>query len=246
MSSHAAEAARLAPAQDVRSKTRWLAALVIPIGPGAVALLRFVLPYFTASDSEAIVKSVVANPQGQSAVLWLGFIAMLTLIPGVIWVGRVTRRAAPRLTAAALLLLVPGYISLSALLAGDLLLWIGAEQGVEQTVLASMYEAAHPTTYIGMGIFVLGHVVGTILLGIAMWRSSRLPRWAAVMTVLSQPLHFAAAFFIGSPPLDLVAWGLNAVGFAAVSAAVMRMSDDEWDLPPAPASEARRRIAANS
>ncbi|HWC13136.1 MAG TPA: DUF4386 family protein [Actinomycetota bacterium] len=238
MSAHAADAARLAPARDLRSKTRWLAALVIPIGPAAVALLRFVLPYFTAPDSKAIVKSVVTKPDSQSAVLWLGLLAMLTLIPGVIWVGRVTRHAAPRLTAAALLLLVPGYISLSGLLAGDLLLWIGAEQGVDQNVVAAMYETAHPTTYIAMGIFVLGHVVGTILLGLAMWRSSRVPRWAAVITVVSQPLHFAAAFFIGSPPLDLVAWGLNAAGFAAVSAAVIRMSDDQWDLPPAPVNEA--------
>ncbi len=233
MSTVAANAPRVAAAHDVRRKARWVAAVVIPIGPAAVALLRFVLPYFTAPDPEAIVDAVVANPQDQSLVLWLGFVAMLTLIPGVLWVGRVTRRAAPRLTAAALLLLVPGYISLSALLASDLLLWVGAEQGVEPNVLARMYEAAHPTTYIAMGIFVLGHVVGTILLGIAMWRSSRVPRWAALMTIVSQPLHFVAAVIVGSPPLDLIAWGLNALGFAAVSVAAIRLPDDEWDLPPA-------------
>lgn len=55
-----------------------------------------------------------------------GFAAVLTLVPGVLWVGRLTRRHAPRLTAAALLLVVPGYLSLGWFASTDTLLWAGA------------------------------------------------------------------------------------------------------------------------
>lgn len=217
---------------DLRRSSRWLAALLIPLGPVAVAVLRFVLPYFTADDPAAIVHKVIAHPGEQSLVLWLGFVAVLTLVPAVLWVARLTRRRAPGTTAAALLLAVPGYLSLSWLAGSDVLLWIGAREGVDPGILVRMYEAAHPTSNIAAGLFVLGHVLGTLLLGIAMWRSRTVPRWAAVMTIVSQPLHFVAAVIVLSPSLDLIAWGMNAVGFAAAAIAVLRLPDDEWDLPP--------------
>jgi hypothetical protein len=221
---------------DLRRSTRWVAALLIPIGPAAVAVLRFVLPYFTADDPSTVVQNVIAHPGRQSLVLWLGFIAVLTLVPAVLWVGRLTRRRAPTVTAAALLLAVPGYLSLGWLAGSDVLLWIGAREGVDPGTLARMYEAAHPTSNAAAGLFVLGHVIGTVLLGIAMWRSRTVPRWAALMTIVSQPLHFVAAIIVMSPSLDLIAWGMNAVGFAAAAAAVLRLPDDEWDLP------AQRRV----
>jgi hypothetical protein len=220
-----------APA-DPRRRTRWLAALIIPIGPAAIALLRYVLPYATVDDTEAIVDKVVAEPGTQSLVIWLGFVGVLTLVPAVLWVGRLTRRRAPKMTAAALLLLVPGYLSLGVLLGTDVLLWAGAHEGVDPSLLVRLYDTAHPTTYIAAGLFVLGHVIGTVLLGVAMWRSGAVPRWAAAATMVAQPLHFVAAVIVGSPSLDLFAWGLNAVGFAAASVAIVRLSDDDWDLPP--------------
>jgi hypothetical protein len=54
------------------------------------------------------------------------------------------------------------------------------------------------------------------------------PRAAALAVLVSQPLHFVAAVVVGSHWLDLFAWGLNAVGFAAVAMVVLRMTDREW------------------
>ncbi|MGH3734110.1 MAG: hypothetical protein ACRDT6_00520 [Micromonosporaceae bacterium] len=218
---------------DTRRAARWLAALVLPIGPAAVAVLRFVLPYTAVDDPAAMTRSVVAHPEVESLVLWLGLAAVLALVPGVLWVGRLTRRRAPVLTAVALLLLVPGYVALAVMLSADELLWTGAAAGVDPATLTRMAETGHPTVDVAAGLFVLGHVVGTVLLGVAMWRSATVPRWAAVATMVSQPLHFVAAVILVSPALDLAAWGLNLVGFAAASLAILRLSDGEWDLPPA-------------
>lgn len=217
---------------DVRHATRWLAALVIPVGPAAVAVLRWQLPYTTADEPRDVVAAVSADPNAQSLVLWLGFVAILTLVPGVLWVGRLTRRHAPRLTAAALLLLVPAYLALGWLIAGDVVLWAGAHEAVDADTLTVLYSAIRPTSALAAVFFVPGHVIGTIVLGVAMWRSRRIPRWAALLTMVSQPLHFVAAVVLVSPPLDLVAWGMNAVGFATAAVAIVRTADDQWDLPP--------------
>jgi len=218
---------------DLRRYSRWLAVLLLPIGPAAIAVLRFVLPYSTVDAPAEVTAKVIGHPGTMSLVLWLGFVGILTLVPGVLAVGRLTRRSAPRLTAAALVLAVPGYLVLAWLVSSDLLLWAGATVRLDAATLTRLFEATHPSVDVGAGVFVLGHVVGTVLLGLAMWRSRAVPRWAAVLTMLSQPLHFVAAVVVASPALDLVAWGMNAVGFAAAAVVIATLPDDEWDLPPA-------------
>lgn len=207
---------------DTRPAARWLAALVLPIGPAAVALLRYVLPYDTVDDPATIVGKVMAEPGRASFVLWLGFIAIVTLVPAAYFVGGLTRRGAPRLTAVALVLLVPGYLALPWLASSDYFVWAGAEAGLDAGAITRMYETTHPTVDVAGLFFVLGHVVGTVLLGIALWRTRVVGRWAAACTIVSQPIHLVAAVIIVSHTLDLIGWGLQAVGFAAVGWAILR------------------------
>lgn len=213
---------------DLRRVTRILAAIILPIGPAAVALLRFVLPYKTTDSSTEIVHRIAAHQDRGSLVIWLGLIATLTLVPAVIWVGRVTAGRAPRLTAAALLLLIPAYLCLPFLVSSDAGALFGIERHLPTQVVADMYTSTHPVMIVAGVVFVLGHVVGTVLLGVALLRSGMIPAWAAWVTILAQPLHFVAAVVVGSHLLDLFAWGLNAVGFATVSVAILRLSDESW------------------
>jgi hypothetical protein len=219
---------------DLRHASRVLAAIILPIGPLAVALLRFVLPYTTADDGEDAVRLITTHQAAQNAVVWLGFVACLALVPGVIFAGRVVGRAAPRLAAVATVLMVLGYLSLAWLAVGDAYLLFGVRHHLPAGVLTSMYESVHPAAAVAAGLFVLGHVFGTILLGIAMLRGRVVPTWAAVVTIIAQPIHFVAAVIVPSHSLDLFGWGLNAVGFAALSVAILRLPDDEWGPAPRP------------
>ena len=209
--------------------SQWLAAILLPIGPAAIAVLRLIVPYNTTDDAETVVRKVAADPGAQSLAVWMGFVGVLTLVPAVLWVARLTRRAAPRTTALALVLLVPAYLSLGMLVAGDAALLFGVQERLDPAVLARLYEAPHPTTAIVGVLFVVGHVLGTVLLGLAMWQSRAVPRWAAVLTMIAQPLHFVAAVILASHSLDLLAWGLNAVGFAVAGLAVLRQPGDQWE-----------------
>ena len=217
---------------DLRHASRVLAAVLLPIGPAAVAALRFVLPYTTADDSADVVRSIEAHQTAQSAVVWLGFVASLTLVPAVIFAGRAVGRSSPRLAAVATPLLVLGYLSLPMLVATDAAALFAIRHGVSTETAAGMYEGFHPVVYVAGGLFVVGHVLGTILLGVGMLRGRVIAPVLAWATIVAQPIHFVAAVILGSHWLDLFGWGLNAVGFAALAVAILRLSDDEW--APAP------------
>jgi hypothetical protein len=224
-------ATRTTQVTDTRGISRWTAAILLPIGPAAVAVLRYVLPYDTVDDTSTMAAKVIAEPGRASAVLWLGFIAVLTLVPAAYAVGKLTRRRAPKLTLVALALLIPGYLSLGWLAGADQLLWSGADAGLDGAALTRIAEAVHPTGEIAGAFFVLGHVLGTILLGIALWRARTTQRWAALAVIVSQPIHLVAAVIIPNHTLDLIGWGLQAAGFAAVGWAIVKLRNDEWDLP---------------
>ncbi|MGW6278730.1 hypothetical protein [Kribbella sp. NPDC055071] len=217
---------------DVRPLSRWVAALVLPIGPLAIALLRYFLPYYTVDDVPTIVNKTVGNLDRASLVAWLGYIGILTLVPGAYAVGRLTRRRAPWVTAIALFLVVPGYLSLPWTASSDLFTWSAGTAGLDPADITKAVEATHGSMNLAGTVFVIGHVLGTILIGVAMWRSRIVARWAAVAVLVSQPIHFIAAIIIPNHTLDLIGWGLQAVGYAVVALAILRMSNDEWQPLP--------------
>lgn len=218
-----------APRIDVRTASRWFAALILPIGPAAVALLRYFLPYDTVDDSATITSKVMADPGRTSLMLWLGFIAMLTLVPGAYFVSRLIHSRAPWLTSVSLLLVVPGYLVLPWMASGDAFAWSAGQAGLDPASIAKAAELPHGSVSLAAAVFVVGHVLGTILLGSALWRSRMVPRWAAVATAISQPIHVIAAIVLVSHTLDLFGWGLQAAGFAAVGWAILRLRDEDWE-----------------
>jgi hypothetical protein len=207
------------------SWTTWAVVILLPVGPAAIAVLRLLLPYYTASDSSAMVAAVQAHPGRQSAVIWLTYVGILLLVPGMLAAARLARSGSPRLTAWAVALLVPGYLSLGGFAAEDHLLWSAHRAGLSAADSAALVDASHPSIGVSIGVFVVGHVVGTVLLGLALLRSGRIPAWAAWAIVVSQPLHFVTTVFLGSPQVDFVAWSLTAVGMAMVGRALVTSSE---------------------
>ncbi len=200
----------------------WAVALLLPIGPAAIAVLRLILPYYTAGDSADMVAAVNAHPGRQTAVIWLAYVGILTLVPGLFAAARVCRDGAPRLTAWALALSVPGYLSLGMLIGNDEILWSTSNAGLSVHDASSVVDAGHPAIDLSIGVFVIGHVVGTVLLGLALLRSGRIPVWAGWVIAVSQPLHFVATVILGSPQVDFVAWSMTAAGLAVVARQVLK------------------------
>ena len=98
----------------------------------------------------------------------------------------------------------------------DHLLWSASDAGLSGADAVAVVDAGHPS----IGVFVLGHVVGTVLLGLALLRSGRIPVWAGWAIAVSQ-LHFVATVILGSPQVDFVARSMTALGMAFVARVVL-------------------------
>jgi hypothetical protein len=206
-----------------RSRAARLGILVVlPLAPAFVAVLRFILPYFQSTDTADVVRDVAAHQGAQNAVVWLGFLASLTLPVAAVLAARPFVASAPRLTAAAELLLVPAYLCLPWLVAGDAIVLRGVRTGADTATIATFFAGLHPVADIGLGFFIAGHVIGTVLLGVAAIRTRAIPLWAGIALTVCQPLHFIALVLIGSPTLDLIGWGLNAVAFGVIAVTLVR------------------------
>jgi hypothetical protein len=100
---------------------------------------------------------------------------------------------------------------------GDYLAQAAPTTGTPTSATAALLDAVNalPATATASVVFVAGHILGGILLGIALWPV--VPAWAAVALAISQPLHLVFAVFVPNHVLDSVAWTLTAVGFAAAA-----------------------------
>ncbi len=129
-------------------------------------------------------------------------------------------RARPVLGAVAAMVAWVGFTSLFASVAiSDYLAQAAPTTATPRSTTAALLDAinALPATATASIVFVAGHILGGILLGVVLWRV--IPAWAAVALAISQPLHFVFAVFVPNHLLDGVAWALTAVGFAAAAIA---------------------------
>ena len=94
-------------------------------------------------------------------------------------------------------------------------------------------------------VFVFGHVVGAILMGLALRGRIHPVGWIAML--LTQPGHVFAFVVVPNHVTDALAWGLMTVAFAFCAVKVLRTPDEEWDLAPRPAlGLARGRVLDRS
>lgn len=220
--------------RDTRTFRRVMAAALLPLGPLSVAILRGILPYFHARDSRETITQTAAHLGRQDAVLWLSVVAMAALIPSALAAGRLAQRRAPVLSLLGVGLLVPAFTALP-FFAGDPAIRVLAGGSADPETAARLLDDLSTLAPVGVAamIFVIGHILGMILLGTALWRAHAVPSWAAIVIIISQPLHLVFTAFVGNQLLDACAWGLTALGLGIAAARVLRTPNDAWDLAPA-------------
>lgn len=217
---------------------RRAALVVTPLGPLAIAALRWLLPYDTTDDPTTLVAKVASHPGAMSAVLWLSLLALITLPLGVLVVGAVAVRARRVLGTVAAVLAWCAFATLPFLVGPDQIALAGVDAGLPTATTAALMTAAvgHPVSTAATVLWVAGHILGLVLLGVALWRA--IPVWAAVALIVSQPLHFVFAVVAPNHLLDGLAWLLTAVAFAVTAAAGLSTA------PTAPAATTSRAAVA--
>lgn len=222
--------------RDTRTLRRVLAALVMLLPATAIVVGKVVVPTTASDDTRVLIDLVAADQGRQSVGVMLGAVAMLTLVPAFLAASRLARRRHPVLA-----LLAAGTNLLAYLGTGlafgamdNLVLAASTLPDQQRDGAASLIDAfaASPLFNLSIGLFVIGHIVGCVLTGLAL--RGTIPGYGWIALTVSQPAHFVCFVILQNPVLDAMAWGLTAFGFVVCAVVVLRTSDGDWDLPPTP------------
>ena len=221
--------------RDLRRFQRYAAAVIIMVPATSVAIAR--LFQTDGSNTRAMLDLIAVNPDRQLTFAVLGYIGLFTALPAFLAVARLSRRRRPALTMAALAMNNAAFLGAFAMSAIDNLYLIGALLPAEQrdtaaVVIDRMWSSG--LAGISTNLFVLGHIAGAVLMGLALRGSIPTLGWVAML--LTTPTHVVVFVVLQMPVLDMVAWLLMTISFAYCAAAIIRTPDDEWDLPPVPGS----------
>jgi hypothetical protein len=209
-------------------------AVAAPLAPLAQGLGYLISPYGNSDDPASIFRGAASPPGSVATLSWLSVIIGIALVPGVIATGMAALSRAPRLATVALLIAVPGWGVALVAPSIDIVAHAAFATGVPEhdavRMLGYLLNFTMPALGFVILLFVVGHVLGTVLLGIALYHSRAIPRVVAVLLAIAQPLHFAAFVVLQNTYLDVAAAWLTAIGFGAAGLSLLRSSS--WRAKP--------------
>lgn len=155
-----------------------------------------------------------------------GMIGCLLIIPAVMTALRLVPRS--RLAFVGGSLMIAGYVCYFGVLLSNVIIIAMAERGGPLADYAAVIDASQSalSTAWVFPIFIVGNLLGTLLFGIGLLRSRTVPVWAAILIMLWPVLHISG-LIIGGEVLEIIGAVLQAIGFAAVAAVVLRRSSRE-------------------
>jgi hypothetical protein len=218
------------PVRDRRGFWRILLAIIAPLPWLAKGVFYLLTPVAGDVTFEQSVASFEAHRDILGALEWLDAVFVLLVIPATMAAAWVARRGAPRLTTAGAFIALTGFFFGVSLLGGVMTpALMTVEHDLDSTSLGALDEALQHEPLLGTAslLFIVGVVLGLGLLGGALKRSRAVPAWAGVAVMLGGVTHP----FIPSQIGQGIGLFVAAAGFAAVSVALLRMSNDDFDLP---------------
>jgi len=231
------EPGRRKPVRDRRGFWRILLAVIAPLPFLAKGVYYLLTPVAGDVDFKESVASLEAHRGILDVLQWVDAGFVVLLIPATLAAVWVARRGAPRLTTAGALIALTGFLFGLTLLGGvttPALMTVQHDLDFES--MAALDDALHHEPLLGIAslLFIVGVVFGLGLLGGALKRSRSVPAWAGLAVMIGGATHPFIPHHIGQGIGLFVA----AAGFAGVSVALLRMSNEEFDLPAA----ARERV----
>jgi hypothetical protein len=113
----------------------------------------------------------------------------------------------------------------------DQLAWVAARKGYDPASTGKFIDAVQDDPRVGLGGlgFIVGILIGSVLIGLALWKSKAVPSAAAALVATGGFTHPFLSFEHHVHGAGLI---VLALGCMSVSAALLKMDDDEFDLPP--------------
>ena len=208
---------------------RLASAACLVLGPVLLFIAFAVLPWHPNDETEVeSLNSIAANLTATQVGDLLAFLGILAMIPATLAVMRAVDRRAPVLG------LVGGCLSIASLVAGMIIV-INDQVIIALADTAELRPAAadaldsSPAWVINvvLTVFLIGLLIGGILLGVALLRSRVIPLWAAV-AVIASPVVSIGAHVIDRKAIDAVSALMTVVAYAVLAQRISVTDDAAW------------------
>jgi hypothetical protein len=220
-------------ARDVRGYWRTVLAVCAPVGWLAVGVSNLLTPYPLGGDTAANVAGVADHQERTAQLIAVYPLFVFTFVPGVIALIMASRRRKPLFTAVLGTLGVLGALAGTANPAADLVILSGVEHGLSPDQLVGLVDGLERPSVAWTLVFTLLFItIGRIAAGILMWRASVGPRPFAVLMAISPFVEFVGLGLGWGNGAPGTAWVLSGIAMIGVTIALVRMPNDEFDLPP--------------
>lgn len=218
--------------RDGRTIRRLVTAGCMVIAPIAVAMVRAVIPYGGSPSQtlEGYLTPTYVYPILATAEV----AAVFTMAFAMLGLGRLIQARTPILALIGTPLAVLGWSMIAILGTMDSIYYELAKASHGAAIGPSLFNQFQTNSEIGMfvGLFIIGHLIGTLLLGIGLLVSRRAPIWAGVAVIAGDVLHPIAFLVIQSHALDALAYLIMGAGMAMAARAVLATPNDDWDVSP--------------
>lgn len=219
--------------RDTRRIQRILLAVIAPLPLAAQGVYYLLLPPGAFGDVPFLEQAAAMkeHPDVSVALRFPSAVFCWLLVPAVVAVWAVVRRRTPRLGLVGALWAGLGTLAGFSLMGGvDTPQVLAVMADLDPKVALPYYEAAHddPLMFAAALMFISGIAFGLGILGAALWRSRAVPAIFGVAIMLGGITHP----FLPSATAAGIGLLVAAFGFAGASRALLRMTDDEFDLAP--------------
>ncbi|MFG1661413.1 hypothetical protein ACGFIY_33520 [Micromonospora chersina] len=163
------------------------------------------------------VAAATAYPDLLHLAVLFGMIGALLMIPASLAVARVVGPAAAKLGFVAGTMTAAGYACYLAILTPDLRTIAAARLGGRVQNYAGVIDAAQAdgsAAWVFL-LFAAGNIIGTFLLGLALWRSNSVSRWVASAVMVWPPMHIIG-LAVSAEVFEVAGATVQGVAFAAI------------------------------
>jgi uncharacterized protein DUF4386 len=216
---------------DSRNFSRTLTGLCLIGGPLALTAAAVIGPEIDDDNKVQELQNIALHHRRYVVAILLFFVGGVLIMLAGIGLVRLFRSVRVTLGQVAGALLTLGAGATMGFYAFSAIEYEMTRHDLNRVQMAKLLDETESAVFVPILImFLLGIVIGSLLLAIAAFRRGLIPIWASVAIVAAAVL----GFFEDSKPLEIAGFALLIVGLGTLGLRCLRMTDDEWDTAPAP------------
>jgi hypothetical protein len=227
--------------RDSANFSRTLAAIGLIAGPLLLAISGIVDPAWE-DDSAAYLAEVADNKGAYIAAGAIATLGTLLFIAGMLGVMRLMRRRGVTLGQVAAGLMLLGLIGLTPALAFNGMDVVLAEADNRDAAVA-IYDAVEESAAVivyWVSAFMVGIVLGSILLAVALFRRRIVPIWSPLLLILA----IVVGFFGENAVVSALSFLVLGAAFYPLAMKIWALDDEQWKHWELPLGEEREAATA--